>query len=76
VTVFATFLRVACSLIEDTVSELSTAAAAGVEESTPHEERKMSKEQAATNLIILIPMFISLMSNVVHFGFYINHLLV
>jgi hypothetical protein len=59
-TVFATFLRVACSSRGLTVSELSTAAgaaaAAGVEEPPPHEERKKSKEHAATNLIILIPM--------------------
>ena len=75
-TVFATFLRVACSFIELKVSELSTAAgaaaaAAGVEEPPPHEERKKSKEHAATNLSILIPMFISLRSNVVYFGLFI-----
>jgi hypothetical protein len=74
-TVFATFLRVACSSRGLTVSELSTAAgaaaAAGVEEPPPHEERKKSKEHAATNLSILIPMFISLRSNVVYFGLFI-----
>jgi hypothetical protein len=68
VTVFATFLRVACSSRGLTVRELSTAAAGVDEPPPPHEERKMSKEHAATNLSILIPMFISFESNVVYFG--------
>ena len=70
VTVFATFISVACSFILSIVGEVS---AAGVEllPPPPHEERKMSKEHAATNLIILIPMLISLRSNVVYFGSFI-----
>ena len=52
-TVFATFLRVACSSRGLTVRELSTATGVGP---PPHAERKMSKEHAATNLSILIPM--------------------
>jgi len=43
----------------------------GLELLPPHEERKMSKEQAANNLSILIPMFISFWSNVVYFRLFI-----
>jgi hypothetical protein len=72
VTVFATFISVACSFILSIVGEVSTAAAAAeVFGPLPHAERKMSKEQAATNLIILIPMLISFSSNIVYFGLFI-----
>jgi hypothetical protein len=43
----------------------------GLELLPPHEERKISKEQAANNLSILISMFISFWSNVVYFGLFI-----
>ena len=69
-TVLEVLIRVACSFITLTTAEVS-AVAAGVEP-PPHEERKMSKEHAATNLSILIRMiFLSFRSNVVYFDLFI-----